>query len=143
MQMAATGYACLRGGAPERLTGLALLVAAIASGMVQPAMTLRYAAVEIPVLAVDIVLLGIMIVITLFADRYWPAWATALHALATASHLVRAVSPDIARLVYAILNIVWSYPIILLLIIGTLRHAHRLRSKGWDLDWSLQDPMVR
>lgn len=143
LQVAATGYACWRGGAPERLTGLALLLAALATTLLPPAAPVWYARLEVGILAVDLVLLGVMLVITLHADRYWPIWVTALHALGTGSHLARALNPDVVSLAYAVLTTAWSYPILLVLVVGTHRHSRRIRSNGWDLDWSRQDPTVR
>jgi hypothetical protein len=143
IQMAASGYAFLRGGAPERLTALALLVAAASTGMVQRDAPVLFAGLEVGVMIIDLILLAVMITITLHADRFWPAWVTALHALGTGAHLARAISPDVIRLVYAVLSAVWSYPIVLLLVIGTVRHSQRIRARGWDLDWSHQDSTIR
>ncbi len=143
VQVAASGYALLRGGAPERLTGLALLLAAVSTGIAQRNVPVLFAGLEVSVMIVDLILLAVMIVITLHADRFWPAWVTALHTLGTGAHLARAVNPDVMRLVYAVLSAAWSYPIVLLLVIGTLRHARRIRARGWDLDWSGQDPTIR
>lgn len=143
VQLAASAFAIWRGGAPERLLGVALLVAAVSSQMMQHDLATRFVGVELRVLLVDLALLGVMLVITLHADRFWPAWVTALHLLGMGAHLARAISPDVIRLTYAVLAAVWSYPIIVLLVIGTVRHASRIRSKGWDLDWSRQDPTVR
>ncbi len=143
IQVAASGYALLRGGAPERLTGLALLLAAVSTGLVQRNIPFLFAGLEAGVLIVDLILLAAMVAITLKADRFWPAWATALHALGTGAHLARAISPDVIRLVYAVLSAAWSYPIVLLLVIGTVRHSRRIRARGWDLDWSCQDPTLR
>ncbi len=143
IQVAASGYALLRGGAPERLTGLALLVAALSTGFVQRTIPILFAGVESGVMIVDLILLAVLIAITLKADRFWPAWATALHALGTGAHLARAISPDVIRLVYAVLSAAWSYPIVLLLVIGTVRHSRRIRAHGSDLDWSRQDPTFR
>jgi hypothetical protein len=140
IQVAASGYALLRGGAPERLTGLALLLAAALTGIVQRDIPVRFVGLEVGVMIVDLILLAVMIVITLHADRFWPAWVTALHALGTGGHLARAISPDVIRLVYAVLSAAWSYPIVLLLVIGTVRHSQRIRAQGWDLDWSRRDP---
>lgn len=142
LQLAATGYAFWRGGAPERLTGLALLLAALATRMFHQLGACEFVDVEIGIMTVDIVLLGVMIAITLHADRFWPAWVTALHALGTGAHLARAINPDVIRLAYAVLSVMWSYPIVLLLAVGTMRHARRVRSRGWDLDWSRQDPTL-
>jgi hypothetical protein len=139
VQVAASGYALLRGGAPERLTGLALLLAAALTGIVQRDIPVLFAGLEVGVMIVDVILLAVMIVITLHADRFWPAWVTALHALGTGAHLARAISPEVIRLVYALLSAAWSYPIVLLLVIGTLRHSQRIQAQGWDVDWSRRD----
>ena len=143
LQVAATAYAFWRGGAPERVTGLSLLLAALATRMFHALGAGRFIDVEIGIMTVDIVLLGVMIAVTLHADRFWPAWVTALHALGTGAHLAKAINPDVIRLAYVVLSVVWSYPIVLLLIIGTMRHSRRVRLRGWDLDWSRTDPTVR
>ena len=143
LQVAATVYACWRGGAPERLVGLSLFLAALATRLFHEIGEGRFVDVEIGIMTVDIVLLVVMIAITLHADRFWPAWVTALHALGTGAHLARALNPDVIRLAYAVLSVVWSYPIVLLLVVGTMRHSRRVRARGWDLDWSRQDPTLR
>ena len=125
------------------MTGLSLLLAALATRMFHALGAGRFIDVEIGIMTVDIVLLGVMIAVTLHADRFWPAWVTALHALGTGAHLAKAINPDVIRLAYAVLSVVWSYPIVLLLIIGTMRHSRRVRLRGWDLDWSRTDPTVR
>ncbi len=140
---AASGYAFWRGGAPERIVGLALLIAAIATRILYMTTPMLFMGVEVGLMAVDVALLVAMIVIMLHADRFWPIWVTALHALGTGAHLARAISPDVIRLAYAVLSVVWSYPIIVLLVVGTHRHSRRIRSRGWDLDWSRQDPTVQ
>jgi hypothetical protein len=142
IQVAASGYALWRGGAPERLTGLALLAAAASTGILQRDSPSLFSGLEIGVMIVDLLLLMAMVAITLHADRFWPAWITALHALGSGAHLAKAISPDVIRLVYALLAAAWSYPIVLVLVIGTLRHSQRIRARGWDLDWSRQDPTL-
>jgi hypothetical protein len=142
IQMAASGYALLRGGAPERLTGLALLLAAASTGIAEQDIPVLFAGLEVRVMIVDLILLAVLLAITLHADRFWPAWVTALQALGTGAHLTRAISPDVIRLVYAVLSAAWSYPIILLLVIGTARHSRRIQARGWDLDWSRRDPTI-
>ena len=143
VQVAASGYALFRGGAPERLTGLALLLAAVSTGLIQRHIPVLFSGLEVGVMIVDLILLAVMIAITLNADRFWPIWVTALHALGTGAHLARALSPDVIRLVYAVLSAAWSYPIVLFLVIGTVRHSRRIQARGWDLDWSRQDRAIR
>lgn len=142
IQVAASGYALLRGGAPERLTGLALLLAAASTSILQWDIPSLFSGLEVGVMIVDLLLLAAMIAITLHADRFWPAWITALHALGSGAHLAKAISPDVIRIVYAVLAAAWSYPIVLVLVIGTVRHSRRIQSRGWDLDWSRQDPTL-
>lgn len=142
LQIAVSAYAILRGGAPERLTACALLLAAVSTGMLESGTRSLFTGLEVGVMIVDFLLLAAMIAITLHADRFWPAWVAALHALGTGAHLVKAINPDVIRVVYAVLAAVWSYPIVVLLAIGTLRHSQRIRARGWDLDWSAQDLIV-
>ena len=143
IQVAASGYALWRGGAPERLTGLALLAAAASTGILQRDSPSLFSGLEIGVMIVDLLLLMAMVAITLHADRFWPAWITALHALGSGAHLAKAISPDVIRLAYAVMSVVWSYPIMILLMVGTVRHSRRIRAQGADLDWSRQDPTIR
>ena len=143
LQIAATLYAFRRGGAPERVVGLALLTAALSTRFALSRFEIRFAGLELGVLAVDLLLLVILVVVALHADRRWVSWVAALHALGTGIHVAQVVSPDTSRLAYAILSAVWSYPIVLILILGTARHARRIAARGWDLDWSRQDPTLR
>ncbi len=139
IQVVASGYALLRGGAPERLTGLALLLAAVSTSILQWDIPSLFSGLEVGVMIVDLLLLVVLIAITLHADRFWPAWVTALHALGLGAHLTKVISPDLIRLVYAVLAAAWSYPIVLVLVIGTVRHSRRIEARGWDLDWSRRD----
>lgn len=136
LQVAASAYAIGRGGAPERLAGAALLAAAGGTWLLQSPAAVRFVGVELGVLAVDVILLAVLLVIALHADRWWTLWMTALHALGTGAHFVRFVDQDVLRFVYALLTATWSYPILVLLTVGTARHRLRIRRSGHDLDWT-------
>lgn len=136
--LAAT-FAILRGGAPERIVGVALLVAFAATvGMQQP-LASRFVSIEWGILVADIVLLIILLIVALHADRFWTLWLVAFQILGTGGHLVRGLDHGIAPVAYAILLASWSYPMVLLLVIGTARHARRRRA-GRDRDWSGRTP---
>ena len=137
LQALASGYAMLRGGAPERLAGASLLVAALSTRLIMHGAEVNYLRLEAGVLAVDLMLLGALVAATLFADRYWTFWLTALQALGTGAHLVKAIDPEVLATAYGILAAAWSYPMLMLLAAGTYRHEVRVR-KGGDLDWSFQ-----
>ena len=136
--MIASGYAIARGGAPERIAGLVLLLAAMATWLVQNAVVLPYAHVGVGASLIDVLLLGGLLALAMRADRFWTMWMVALHALGTSAHIAKAIDPDGDRLAYAILVKVWSYPIILILAVATIRHQRRVRSAGTDADWSFR-----
>lgn len=136
LQLVASGYAVARGGAPERVVGLSLLLAFVLSMVLQQPMAERFVTVEWSMLAVDLGLLAILLVVALHADRFWPLWVAAFHALGTGAHMVRGFDHGIEPVAYAILLASWSYPIMILLAVGTLRHAERRKRHGEDLDWS-------
>jgi cytochrome bd-type quinol oxidase subunit 2 len=138
LQVLASGYALLRGGAPERLTGAALLLAAIGTRLIMQQAEFNYLQLEAGVLAIDVALLCILAATAVLADRYWTFWLTALHALGTGAHVAKALDPSVLPTAYGILAAAWSYPMLLLLAVGTRRHRLRLDRSGGDLDWSLQ-----
>lgn len=135
----ASVFAMVRGGAPERIVGVALLLAFGASiGMQQP-LASRFVAVEWGIFAADLMLLLVLLGVALHADRFWTLWLAAFHTLGTGGHLVRGLDHGIEPIAYAILLASWSYPMILLLVIGTIRHDWR-RRLGQDRDWSGHAP---
>jgi hypothetical protein len=136
LQLGVSLYALARGGGPERVVGLALLLAFGVTMLLQQPLVERFVAVDWGVLAVDLGLLAVLVAVALNADRFWPLWVAAFHALGTGAHLVRGVDHGIEPVAYAILLASWSYPMILLLAVGTLRHGERRKRQGQDLDWS-------
>jgi hypothetical protein len=136
LQLGVSLYALARGGGPERVVGLSLLLAFGVTMLLQQPLVVRFVTVEWGVLAVDLALLAVLLAVALHADRFWPLWVAALHALGTGAHLVRGLDHGIEPVAYAILLASWSYPIVILLAVGTLRHAERRKRNGHDLDWS-------
>lgn len=129
-------YAAIKGGAPERLgAGIfgfsSLLSTAAVSG---PAA--RFGSVEFGVLAVDITMLLALVALAICAQRFWPLWVAALQAIGTAGHAVKLADPDLLRWGYAFALAFWSYPMLLLLVVGTWNHQRRLARHGADKSWS-------
>ena len=137
----ATLFAFARGGAPERIGGGLLLLAALMTRVVETSSSVAFVHTDVGVLAVDGALLVALLVLALYADRFWPLWIVALHALGTTAHIVKAIDPTVLRLAYAILTKAWAYPITVILIVATVRHRRRLLQNGRDPDWSIQ-PVV-
>lgn len=136
IQLLISGYSLARGGAPERITGASLLAAMILTRVLLSRYAVRFVGVEWGVFTVDVVLLTVLLAVALFADRFWPLWVVALHALGTTAHLLRLLDGEVIRFAYAVLTAMWAYPIMVLLAAGTARHQRRLRFAGRDPDWS-------
>lgn len=129
-------YALRRGGAPEKVGATIWVGSSLASVAVLSDAAFSFRSVETGIVIVDLVTLGALLALALRAERFWPLWIAALHAVSTAGHAVKYLDPEVIRQVYAHILAVWAYPILLLLVIGTRRHQQRLLSFGRDESWS-------
>lgn len=123
------GYALLRGGSDARVVAIACVFANFASYTVAS----QYTGVESGVLYVDLFALGVFTFVALRSDRFWPLWISGLQLTTSIAHLLKAVQPDLLPLAYAAAGRFWSYPILLILIIGTWRSDHRNRQSHSQL----------
>jgi hypothetical protein len=129
-------YALLKGGPPERI-GAAIFAAAYILSLIAAANGgARYEWVEVGVFAVDVAMLLALLALALRANRFWTLWVTALQIIGTAGHAVKLADPELVRSGYAIALALWSYPMWLLLVIGTWNHRRRLARNGADPSWS-------
>lgn len=133
-------YAFWRGGAPERLTALAFLLAAAGTLLLHLPRTTEFDDLEVGVLLVDAALLAFLVGLSVRANRYWPLWVTAIHISTLAVHLAKALNPALVWPVYATAASVASIPMILILWIGTMRHQQRLKRLGSDAPWRGSSP---
>lgn len=141
------GYALWRGGPPERVVGGSLILAYVATLISYSSLARRFYGVEQGVFATDVVLLVLLIVVAIRADRGWPLVVAALQLDTVGTHVLKQLDPGMIRVTYALLIAVWSYPMLLVLGIGTFRHQARLGRLGYDTSWSLRrdgdDPASR
>lgn len=133
---ACCGYALLRGGAPERIGASIYAVGTGLTVLARHEAAIRFGSVEIGILIVDMAALIAFLVLALRARRFWPIWITAFQAVSTAGHVARLADPEMLRWTYAFLLGIWSYPMLLLLAIGTYNHQQRLKRFGSDPAWS-------
>lgn len=131
------GYAILRGGAPERITGWLLIGATILTPLAARGLSTRYMQAELGIFVVDMVLLVALVIIALKADRFWPMVLAAMQLDTTAVHILKLFDEDLIRITYALMIAAWSYPMLLVLAIATVRHRRRLAQFGEDRAWSL------
>jgi hypothetical protein len=129
-------YALLRGAAPERVGATILLAGSLLTLATVSSRARSYSSVEIGVLLVDAATFVAFLILALRAERFWPIWVTALQFLGMSGHVVKAADPDTIPRAYAVAAIFWSYPMLLLIALGTWRHQRRLALYGADKSWS-------
>lgn len=127
-------YALWRGGEPERLVAIMLVVAAVATSLLPFHQHSSFHHVEWGELAIDATLCAALVVVAAYADRFWPIYMAAIQLLTTLLHLSVAYEPHVVPLVYERLAAWMAYPVLAILAVGVARHQLR----GDQFDWSWQ-----
>jgi DNA repair protein RadC len=120
--LAALTAAFGRGGRPEHQGGALLLGAALATPLLQSRM---FFGVEFGIAAVDVVLLAGLVWLAFSSGRRWPVFAVAFQMLGVLTHLARVIAGPVHGDVYGHLLVLWSYPVALSLLWGSLREARQ------------------
>lgn len=124
-------YVLLRGRRDEREAGLVLVLGVIATHLVISPLKTRFASVETHVFAVDLIVFMGFLWVALRSERFWPLWIAGLQLTAIMGHVLKAVDIHLFSKAYAAAMVFWSYPIVLILAIGTWRsHRRQLSDKG-------------
>lgn len=119
------GYALWRGRKYERIAALVFMAATVLSILGHSPLRSRYVGIETSDLAVDTAVLLAVVAIALVSDRFWPLWAAGLQLVDSMSHVLRAIDADLVPKVYGAAERFWSYPILLILLIGAWRQHRR------------------
>jgi hypothetical protein len=135
--LAVSGYALWRGGEPERLVAAILVLGSIASYAVNLPAQSRYYSVAAGVFAIDLISLAAFVTIALRANRYWPMAVASMHAISVIAHIAKYLDPTLIRTAYSFMIALWIYPMLAVLLIGTIRHRQRLIRNGTDPSWSI------
>jgi hypothetical protein len=125
------GYALWRGRKYERIAAVVFIAATLFSILLRSPLSGRYSGIEISDLVIDSGVLAAVIAIALVSDRFWPLWAAGLQLVDSMSHMLKAVQPGLLPAVYAAAERFWSYPILIILLVGAWRqHRRSLTSTG-------------
>ena len=117
-------FAFWRGRQEERIAAGACLAATIVTVWIIPPVALRYSAMDPAQLAIHGAMLATFVTIALRSERFWPLWVAGLQLTMSTSHLMKAIDSDLLPRAYAAAAVLWSYPILLIIFVGTWR-AHR------------------
>lgn len=121
------GYALWRGRSDERVAAATCLIASLAQTLVISPTLVRYNSVEYGVFLVDLGVLGVFVAIALQSSRFWPLWVAGLQLTTILGHLLKFVDLRLLPYAYAGALRFWSYPILIILLVGTWR-THRRRT---------------
>lgn len=123
--LASCGYALWRGRKYERLAAMVFIAATVLSILARSPLHGRYSGIEISDLVIDSAVLVAVVAIALVSDRFWPLWAAGLQLVDSMSHMLKAIQPSLIPAVYGAAERFWSYPILLILLVGAWRQHHR------------------
>jgi len=124
------GYALVRGKSEERLAATVCIVASILTPIVLSPIAERYTHIESGELLIDCAVLAAFTLVALRSDRFWPLWLAGLQLTTSLAHFLKAVHLDLMPQAYAAAEKFWSYPILIILAVGTWRgHRRRIRDQ--------------
>ena len=78
---------------------------------------------------VDLLVFVGFLFVALRSPRFWPLWVAGLQLTTTLGHILKGMSPDLLPQAYGAALQFWSYPILLILAVGTWRSYERRRSE--------------
>ena len=120
------GYALVRGRSDERWVAATCIVASVATRLTVSPVLHRYSGVEIGVFLVDLGTFAAFTFVALRTQRFWPLWIAGLQLTTVMSHILKAIDTTLFPVAYAAAGRLWSYPILLILAVGTWRSHQRL-----------------
>jgi len=120
-------YAWLRGGGDERVVAATCLAGTAATMLVISPLRQRYSGVEEGLLLVDLAVLAGFVTVALRSKRFWPLWVSGLQLTTSLGHILKGVDHELIPRAYGAALQFWSYPILIILAVGTFRTHRRLR----------------
>jgi hypothetical protein len=123
----ACGYALFRGRTDARIVGAVFLIGNFATLTLRSSSMGGYAAFEPTVFLIDLACLLAFSYAAMISDRFWPLWVSGLQLTTSFGHVVKAIDSELVPLAYAAALRFWSYPILIILVVGVWRSQRRVR----------------
>lgn len=122
-------FAFLRGGRDERIVALLCFAGTAATMLFLSPLGERFAAMEIGVLMIDVAMLAGFVAVALRSYRFWPLWVAGLQLTTICGHVLKSINTELLPQAYAAALYFWSYPILLILAVGTWRSHNRRKAE--------------
>jgi hypothetical protein len=123
-------YVLFRGRRDERHVGIILVLGVIATHLAISPLRSRFTGVETHVMAVDIVVFAGFLWVALRSERFWPLWIAGLQLTTILGHVLKVADASLFSKAYGAALVFWSYPIVLILAVGTWRNHRRHLREG-------------
>jgi len=121
-------YAFLRGRRDERIICGIIVIGVIATHLVISPVQNRFAGVETAVMTVDLLVFVGFLWVALVSERFLPLWIAGLQLTTIIGHVLKLMDTTLFPRAYGAALVFWSYPIVLILAIGTWRSERRFKS---------------
>lgn len=124
--LTACAYAVLLGGWEGRWTTLTIILASVATLLVNRWSAAHqhdvfWANTNELVLIIDVVTFAVMYVTAAKSERWWPLWVAAFQLNSVVAHIATAISPQFSASVYQGYEGLWAIPGQLVMIFGIYR----------------------
>jgi hypothetical protein len=122
-------YALLRGQRDERHVCAILVVGVVATHLVISPLRERFSGVETSVMIVDLIVFAGFLWVALRSERFWPLWIAGLQLTTILGHILKVMDTSLFSRAYGAAMVFWSYPIVLILAVGTWRSHRRFQQR--------------
>lgn len=134
--LAGTLYILIRGGAPERVSAVAMLIVGVGTLAIFGDRLRPFQGIEPIFLIPDGFGFVASVLIALRANRLWTIWVAALVGVGLLVHLAALANPQLLPWAYLTAEAIWGYPLLVAMIVGTRGHRLRLARDGSDPAWT-------
>ncbi|QNN64509.1 hypothetical protein H9L12_09320 [Sphingomonas rhizophila] len=121
------GYALWRGRHDERVVAATAICASLATTVFIRLTSGNFATFEAGILLIDVAVMAAFLYVALTSSRFWPLYVAGLQLTTLLAHIFRLISSDLVPMAYAAAERFWSYPIMIILVIGAYRHHRRMQ----------------
>lgn len=128
-------YALRKGGKPERAAAIVFVLMTISDPFVHALTPIQYTKLDPGHFVIDVAGWTALLAIALHARRFWPLWVSSFQTVSLVAHVVKFLDYTIHPVAYGIMQVAGSYPLLILLMIGTANHQRRLAVNGSDPHW--------
>jgi hypothetical protein len=117
-----------RGGWAERTIAIGMIVDTVASAVMQN--TRDWASPQWADLTIDVIYLLVMLFVAFRSHRLWPLWAAAFQLIDVAIYFAFIVDRRVGALAPYRAIVIWSYLILIVIVVGTLTRRSRPVSRS-------------